>query len=237
MKKNIDIKNLIIAHRGIHDNDKVPENSLLAFKKAVNLSIPIELDVQLTKDNVLVVYHDRNLKRLTNINKDISDLSFDEIKNINLLNTNEKIPTLQQVLKLVDGKVFLDIELKPTKKVRIICKELYDTLKNYNGKYIVKSFDPRIVFYLRLHYPTIIRGLLLNNKNSKNNGNNMITNFLLIQLCKPDFLAVSKSLVNNKYFKKTMKKLPTLVWTINSKEDFNKIDAPVVGYICNNLPF
>ena len=64
-------ENLLIAHRGIHDNIDIPENTLQAFKKAVKNNISIELDVQLTKDNVLVIFHDDNLKRMTGINKTI----------------------------------------------------------------------------------------------------------------------------------------------------------------------
>ena len=71
--------NLIIAHRGVHDNKNTPENSLKAFYKALIEKYPIELDIQLTKDNEIVVFHDKNLKRMTGVDKNVSDLTLDEI--------------------------------------------------------------------------------------------------------------------------------------------------------------
>ena len=121
-------KNSIIAHRGIHDNKLVPENSLKAFKLALETKLTIELDIHLTKDNQLVVFHDDNLKRMTNVNCIIEKLTLSEIKKLNLLNTDEKIPTLEEVLKLVNGKVLIDIEIKVNKHVKKIVKNLLKIL-------------------------------------------------------------------------------------------------------------
>ena len=66
-------KNTVIAHRGIHDNKEIPENSLKAFKLSIENNLTIELDIQLTKDNHLIVFHDANLKRMTGIDKQLSD--------------------------------------------------------------------------------------------------------------------------------------------------------------------
>ena len=117
-------ENLLIAHRGIHDNIDIPENTLQAFKKAIKNNISIELDVQLTKDNVLVVFHDDNLKRMTGINKNIKDITYYELKDIKLLNTNDTIPTFSEALNIINGKVLLDIEIKDTKKIKIICNKI-----------------------------------------------------------------------------------------------------------------
>ena len=125
------IPNNKIAHRGMFDNIKIPENSIAAFKKALKYNYSIELDVQLTKDNVLVVFHDENLKRMTGIDKLIQDSNYEEIKDLKLLNTKEYIPTLDEVLKLIDNKVLLDIEVKGTKKIKEITNILKDKLKEY----------------------------------------------------------------------------------------------------------
>ena len=87
----------IVAHRGIHNNKEIPENSLAAFKQALKLNYPIELDVQLTKDNTLVVFHDYNLKRLTNKDLILQQATYDDLKKLSLLNTTEKIPNLKEV--------------------------------------------------------------------------------------------------------------------------------------------
>ena len=111
------LDNLLFAHRGVHDNIKVPENSIKAFYLSIENNLNIELDVQLTDDNVLVVFHDESLRRMTGVNKNLNELRYEEIKNLKLLKTNETIPTLKEVLKLINGQVILDIEIKNTKKI------------------------------------------------------------------------------------------------------------------------
>ena len=116
--------NLLFAHRGVHNNIDIPENSIKAFKQALKNNLNIELDIQLTKDNVLVVFHDSNLKRMTNIDKDLNELTYNKIKKLKLLNTNQTIPTLKEVLNIINGKVILDIENYRNRR-----KEKYETQK------------------------------------------------------------------------------------------------------------
>lgn len=78
---------LIMAHRGVYNNVDIPENSLLAFKEALKLNYPIELDINITKDNVIVVFHDDNLLRMTSLDKKINNITYNEIKNLSLLDT------------------------------------------------------------------------------------------------------------------------------------------------------
>ena len=111
MRNIPNLENIIIAHRGNH-NETTPENSLKAFKTSLKENRPIELDVQLTKDNVLVVFHDYNLLRMTNKNLYLQDLTYEELKKLTLLNSHEKIPTFKEVLTLINGQVLLDIEIK-----------------------------------------------------------------------------------------------------------------------------
>ena len=82
---NINLKNLVIAHRGIHNNLNIPENSIKAFKRALDKNIPIEIDIHLTKDNKLVVFHDKNLFRMTGVNKLIRKCNYNELKELRLL--------------------------------------------------------------------------------------------------------------------------------------------------------
>ena len=158
------LQNKIIAHRGVNDNNKVVENTLESFSNAVKLGYAIEFDIHLLKDNEIVVYHDDNLKRLTGINKDLKDLTYDDIKDIKLLNTNQTIPKLSEVLKLVNGKVPIIIELKYDRKVGLLEKELVKYLDNYKGKFAVKSFNPLIVRWFKINRKDYIRGLLVPRK-------------------------------------------------------------------------
>lgn len=111
-------KNLI-AHRGMHNKEKgIPENSMKAFDEAVINNYIIELDIHILKDDVIVVFHDDNLERMTGVSKNIKSVTYNEIKNLYLNNTIYKIPLLEDVLKKIDGRVPIIIELKIDNKVR-----------------------------------------------------------------------------------------------------------------------
>ena len=222
------LNNLIIAHRGIHNNINIPENSILAFSKAIKKSYPIELDVQLTKDNILIVFHDKNLKRMTGCCKDINELTYNEIKKLKLLNTYQIIPTLKDVLNLVNGKVLLDIEIKSTKKINKIC----EILTSYNHPFIIKSFSPRIIRWFYKNNPDIIRGLLISKKYY-----NGIIGSIILNLCKPNFLAISKNYIKKYGLKKYYRKYPIMIWTIQNKQEINIFKYLTTNYICNNLPY
>ena len=99
------------AHRGLHD-DSAPENSLQAFENACRAGYGIELDVQLSRDGVVMVFHDYSLLRMTGCDKKLSELDATELTALSLKNTAETIPTFEQVLSLVDGRVPLLVELK-----------------------------------------------------------------------------------------------------------------------------
>ena len=198
------LKNSLIAHRGLH-NDMIPENSITAFKEAIKYNYIIELDVQILKDNNVVVFHDDNLRRLTGINKKIKDTTYDEIKKLKLLNTNEHIPLFLDVLKLVDGKVPLLIELKYDTKVGLLEDKLLSILKDYNGNYAFQSFNPRSLIYLKKKCPGILRGILVSDFKKTNINlfkriilKRMIFNYLI----KPDFLSVNYNYLKNRKIQK-----------------------------------
>ena len=227
-------ENKIIAHRGIFNNINIPENSIKSFKEAIKYNYPFELDIQLTRDNKLVVFHDYNTKRMTNEDYIIQESTYDEIKDLCLLNTKYKIPLFEEILKINNDKCLIDIEIKNTKRIKETIDELIKELTNYNN-YIVKSFNPKIVRYIKKNYPNIKCGLLLKSK-YKNKLLNIIakTNFI-IKYSKCDFIAISQKLLNSKKYQKKSSKIETLVWTITKMEDINYDND--IKYICNNLPF
>ncbi len=223
----------IIAHRGVHDNKRIPENSLKAFKRAIELNYPIELDIQLTKDNVLVVFHDFNLTRMTDKTDYIQDRKIADLEEITLLDTNEKIPTFKEVLKLVNEKVLLDIEIKNTNRIRETCEALITELGNYSN-FIVKSFNPKIVKYLKKNYPNLEVGLLITDNTKNKLYDKLLTSNLILKYSNPDFIAISKHLLSKNKFIELADKMPTLVWTITDKSEITDKD---LIYICNNLPY
>ena len=226
------LKNKIIAHRGIHDNEKVVENTLTSFSNAIKKGYAIEFDIHLLKDNEIVVFHDDNLKRLTGIDKPIKDCTYEELSNYKLLNTNQTIPKLSEVIDLVNNKVPMIIELKYDRKVGELEKELVKYLDNYNGEFAVKSFSPLIVRWFKTHRKNYIRGLLVP-RNSKKIKNKIMSHMLLKPLCKPDFLSVDFRRNNEKLLKKS--NIPIIVWTVKNKKTFDKCKEMYGTIICDNI--
>lgn len=114
-----EMKKYDYAHRGLHEKDlSVPENSMAGFKAAVEAGYGIEFDLQLTKDKKVVVHHDRSLKRVCGADVSIGDLTYKELQQYCLQNTEERVPLFSDVLALVDGRTPLIIELKALRRCR-----------------------------------------------------------------------------------------------------------------------
>lgn len=231
-KKKVEILNGIkIAHRGLSDS-KYPENSVGAFENCIRKGIPIELDVHILKDNTLVVYHDDDTGRLTDKKIILKNAIYDDIKDLRLNGSKYKIPTLREVLDLVDGKVLLDIELKVEVRNFRICYEICKLLDSYDGDFIVKSFNPSYVWWFKKHRPEFIRGILVSrlkdthmSKVLKRILYNMSFNFL----CKPDFIAFDyRDLPNKKIDNLYEDGVPILLFTVQENQ---KIECKYNGLI------
>lgn len=145
-KKSKEIYKYIIAHRGYHYN--YPENSIKAFSEAIKRNMSIELDVRMTKDNYIICMHDRYAKRLLGIKGKTSKLMFSNIKNINIKGSKEKVPLLENVLKLIDGKVPILIEVKGFLYREFLNKFLM-LMINYDGKVYFHAKNIFTYFLLR----------------------------------------------------------------------------------------
>lgn len=219
------LKKKTITHRGIYDNKKIVENTIGAFKKAINKGYIIELDLHLTKDKKIVVFHDDKLERLSNKKGYIKDKTFDELKKIKLLNTDNYIPSFEEVLNLVNGRVPLLIELKNDNNSFELEKEVIKKLDNYSGEFAIQSFRPSTIIYFRIFRNSFIRGLLLSPKSIiKYKSLNKII------LCAPDFINVNKEFINNKKIK--MFKGMKLIYTVD-KKDIDKYSDKCDNMICN----
>ena len=146
----------IISHRGIYDNKKIYENTLDAFNIAIMKGYIIEFDIHLTKDNKIVVFHDDNLNRLINKNIIVENSNYQELNQQDIFH----IPLLEEVLKLVDGKVPLLIEIKQLNNVGKFEERLMNILNKYKGAYAIQSFNPKVLLWFKKHYPSILRGQL-----------------------------------------------------------------------------
>lgn len=224
MKRNLDfLKGLYIAHRGLYNNEKgIPENSLKAFKEALERNIIIEFDVHLLKDGNIVIMHDDNLKRMTGYDKDLKDCTYEEISKLRLLDTDEKIPLLEEALELVNRKVMLDIELKYDVEVGKLENELCQYLDKYEGEFIVKSFRTNTVKWLKENRPEYIVGQLATYKDEEIRNKELC---LKGNICEasPDFIAYDiRTLPNNEVAECRKNGFPILIWTVKTKEDLEK---------------
>lgn len=237
----MDIKDYkLIAHRGLYNNKEgIVENTIKAFNKAIEKGYAIELDVQILKDGNLIVFHDDNLLRLTGKNKRVYDSTLEYIKSVNLLNTNEKIPTLKEVLDTVLGKVPLVIEIKSGIFSHGIEKKLYDVLKEYNGKFCIESFNPFSVLWFKNNASLVPRGLLTTkNYSSFKKFLISITNNLSFtnKLLKLDFLACNYKNINSKLIKRTKNsKIYLFAYTINNEKEYEKLKDICDGIIFENF--
>lgn len=155
-------KRLIFAHRGLV-GDEFPENSLGAFRNTINAGMGIELDLRLTRDGVPVVFHDKTLRRMCGDMRKISAIDSAELSRLRLNGTDEKIPTLEEVLRLVNGAVPLLIELKLPKRHmwhRRLERKLLLILENYKGEYMLQSFNKYSMKYMKRKLPKIKCGIL-----------------------------------------------------------------------------
>lgn len=182
------------AHRGLWD-ETVPENSLSAFRNAVKKGYGIELDVHLTKDKRLVVFHDDTLSRMCGDSGRIEECTFDELSRLRLLDTDERIPSFEEVLSLVDGRVPLLIELKGTSINNTeLCDVIAPFLDVYKGDFVVESFNPLLLGKMKKIRPDVVRGQLVTSLNRRGVKINRVRNFLLSALLtncisRPDFIA------------------------------------------------
>lgn len=216
------------AHRGLKDNSgDTPENSLKAFRLAVENGYGIELDVQLSRDKVPMVFHDRTLERVCGIDKPFKDLTSIELKELRLFSSEETIPTLEEALMEITGRVPLIIELKVHQGDDLsVCEEAQKILDGYSGPYCVESFHPFAMVWYKKHMPHIQRGQLsLDYMKERTHG--PVMDFLLHNLMfnfvtKPSFIAYRHQdkkgislLISKKIFKSCL-----VAYTVMSNEAY-----------------
>ena len=211
------------AHRGLHSRDKsVPENSLKAFALASEAGYGMELDVQLTRDGQVVVFHDDTLDRVCGIHGRVDDYTFAELQKFPLCGTAERIPLFSDVLNTVAGRGAIICELKTAgKKNRELSRKTYDLIAAYPGEICVESFDPRIVAWFRFHAPQVVRGQLVGPLQSYRPAGNGIAAFCMAGLLanvvsRPDFVSYDANAQRffSPHFQRFMFHTPMAAWTV-----------------------
>ncbi len=238
---------VLYAHRGLHDNSTdAPENSMAAFRKAVEGGYGIECDVQLTKDNIPVVFHDFTLSRVARYDREyesdkgvrnedgsfgvagkVSDYTYEELLHFHLMDSEERIPRFKDFLDMVDGRVPLIVELKIELYDVSVCPIADELLKDYKGVYCIESFNPLGVKWYRKNRPEVMRGQLSDefHKDKPEEFNGIIyfilTYLLFNCMTKPDFVAYNHKYADNlsRRICRSLYGNVAAAWTIKSEEE------------------
>jgi len=241
----ISFVHLPFAHRGYHDcngnfkGGMGPENSRSSIIHAIQNGLGVEIDIRFTKDYIPLVIHDDYLKRLCGVNKFLSNTIYRELRFLRL-NNNENLPTLEEILRIINGNTPVLIEFKKLNKTQDLIKikkELYPLLSSYSGPLALMSFDMKLIAHLSTRLPNINRGIVLEkfdhySKTFSSSIERRITEF---QMQKNGISFVSLKYTNlTKYFYdfNKRKKRKVLTWTINSK-----LAAKKIKNLCDNITF
>ena len=233
------LKNKPIAHRGLHDgNKKIIENSISSIHEAINKNLPIEIDLQLSKDDI-AVFHDSNLERLCGIKIDIKKISKKDFNRFKLLDSNDTILSLEEVLEEAQGKVPLLIEIKNFSLSKKIEKKLIKVLSAYKGEFAIQSFNPFSINFIKEQKPDWICGQLIGKVEYIETLfplNYIIYFYEKYNARNLDFCAIDINALNEKILA-TMKKnnLLILAWTIKNKEQLQKAQKFADNIIFENI--
>ena len=223
------------AHRGYHDKPRIPENSMAAFRRAIENGYGAELDVHLMKDGRLAVIHDASLRRTAGADVLVEDLTAEELKQYRLEGTDEQIPLLEEVLELFQDRTPLIIELKAERgNHAALAEATCRMLDRYRVHYCIESFDPRCLIWLKKNRPEIVRGQLSEQflRHGETAGHGKATMWLLGNLfsnvaVRPDFIAYRFSDRDNLCLRWCRKfyHVQEVNWTIRTKEEMEAAEA------------
>ena len=215
------------AHRGLH-NDEIPENSLAAFEAACRAGHGIELDIQLSKDGEVMVFHDYTLIRMTGQEGKVCDYTAAELKAISLKGTDQTVPTFAEVLALVNGRVPILVELKGEDLNAALCPKAAALLRKYKGDYCIESFNPLLIRSMRRELPDAWYGQLYTNvckeKKKVTVLNVLLTLMAFNFLARPDFIAYNYVYRDTLPVRLTTKvyTAPKFIWTVRDKSELNR---------------
>ncbi len=211
------------AHRGLHGAG-IAENSMSAFRAAVEAGYGIELDVRLSKDGTLVVFHDDTLERIVGREGRVDEFDADELCKMQLSGTSDTIPLFSDVLKAVDGKVPLLVEIKEMPGNSAVSKATAEMLLAYNGPYVIESFNPLSLHTVAKRMPRVARGILSHRyceyKKYRNPLYLMLQTLIFNRIGSPAFIAYDHrhaSCISLRLARKMG--AVTFAWTIRSAEE------------------
>lgn len=206
------------AHRGLHGIGVV-ENCRAAFEAAVKAGHGIELDVQASRDGEAIVFHDYDLARLTGESGRVADRTAAELRQVALTGAGEPIPTLWEIIHLVDSRVPILIEVKSrSRKVGPLCASVLRAVRDYPGYMAVMSFNPEVGRWFWNHGRGITRGLVVTEQ-GRRRVHAGLERRLSLWRARPHFLAYDIRALPSRFARaQRARGLPVLTWTVRGQD-------------------
>lgn len=221
------LNKLPIAHRGLHSNaNNIYENTKESFLAAVNENYAIECDVVLSKDHEVVVFHDENLKRLCNLDKNVSSLTMNELRNLKIYESSSNIISLDEMLHIVSAHVPIIIEIKG-KFTPFIEERIQEIIRSYKGPIALKTFNLKSVEWLIKFLPYVYKGLVIDSNTN---------NFEAILDLNIDFVSCDIEFIESNLIDRVKKKgLPIITWTVDNEDKKKKANLIADNIIFENI--
>ena len=221
------LNKLPIAHRGLHSNaNNIYENTKESFLAAVNENYAIECDVVLSKDHEVVVFHDENLKRLCNLDKNVSSLTMNELRSLKIYESNSNIISLDEMLHIVSAHVPIIIEIKG-KFNPFIEERIQEIIRSYKGPIALKTFNLKSVEWLIKFLPYVYKGLVIDSNTN---------NFEAILDLNIDFVSCDIEFIESNLIDRVKKKgLPIITWTVDNEDKKKKANLIADNIIFENI--
>jgi len=221
------LNKLPIAHRGLHSNaNNIYENTKESFLAAVNENYAIECDVVLSKDHEVVVFHDENLKRLCNLDKNVSSLTMNELRNLKIYESSSNIISLDEMLHIVSAHVPIIIEIKG-RFTPFIEERIQEIIRSYKGPIALKTFNLKSVEWLIKFLPYVYKGLVIDSNTN---------NFESILDLNIDFVSCDIEFIESNLIDRVKKKgLPIITWTVDNEDKKKKANLIADNIIFENI--
>lgn len=217
-----------IAHRGLHNvGTGIVENTLGACAAAIEAGYAIECDLQISRDGEAMLFHDDTLDRVTEARGPVNARTLAELKQIRFKHSAEQIPTLSELVSLVDGRVPLVIELKPQwDGDQTLARRTAEVMAGYRGAYCLMSFDPGVIEAIRMLAPDTVRGMI--SDTAQDSYYDQLPSPLrqelrtlgFLQRTRPHFLSLDHTVLPWAPITALRQQgMPVITWTIRSKEE------------------
>jgi glycerophosphoryl diester phosphodiesterase len=210
-----------VAHRGLfRPGTPAEENTAVAVAAAVKAGYAVEIDVRMTADDIIIVFHDDTLDRMTDGEGSIGRFGYERLKQYTVGASGKPIPPLTDILDAIDSERPLYVEIKSDMMVDIqkLCAGVRRSFEGYPGPVAIMSFDPRIVQWFRNYMPDYARGLIIGREFLLGLRKRLALS-LWVQKAQPDFLACDINLLPNSFCEKWRKKgKPVLTWTVRTDD-------------------